>query len=296
MVSLPLSEVATGICSASASATSSRAAPGGADAAAGDDHRACRALQNLQRRHHALLIRLRPERRHPRKLRLDHRLHLAFFAVDLPLVAAELQMHRPGPPAGGDAERLPHHVGKARHVVDRGVPLGHRLERRHVVDLLVDLPELGLRLAAAGERDHRRVREPCVAQSGGEIERADHLRHADAGLARGAGVAVRHVGRGRLAVDVQPLDLGARLHHGEGLSQHRRHVKHMGDAVGLQHVRHAFGAQHFSVVSETSHDARNLLAHLLARRERSGMRALWQPGFRFARIRATIAPSIGSTA
>ena len=48
--------------------------------------------------------------------------------------------------------------------------------------------------------------EPGVAQAGGEIERADHLRHADAGLAGGAGIAVRHVGRGLLAVHVQPLD------------------------------------------------------------------------------------------
>ena len=32
------------------------------------------------------------------ELRLDQRLHLGFLDVDLPLVAAELQMHRPGAP------------------------------------------------------------------------------------------------------------------------------------------------------------------------------------------------------
>ena len=224
-----------------------------AHAAAGHDHRPLRLLQNLQRGQHAGLIRLRPERRHTRELRLDQRLHLAFLAVDLAFVAAELQMHRPGPAAGRDTKCLPHHVGEAVHVIDRGVPLGHRLERRHVVDLLIDLAKLGLRLAAAGEGDHRRVRQPGVAQAGSEIERADHLRHADAGLAAGARVAVRHVGRGRLAVDVQPLDRGAALHHREGLAQYRGHVKHVRDAVGLQHVGHAFGAQHFSVVSESCH-------------------------------------------
>ena len=258
-MSLPLSEVTTGICSASASATSSRAAPEARTPPPATITGRCRVLQHLQRRQHARLIRLRPERRHARELRLDQRLHLAFVAVDLAFVAAELQMHRPGPAGGRGAERLPHHVGKAGHVVDRGVPLGHRLERRHVVDLLIDLPELGLRLAAAGEGDHRRMREPGVAQAGGEIERADHLRHADAGLAGGAGVAVGHVGRGRLAVHVQPLDLGARLHHREGFAQHRRHVKHMRHAVGLEHVGHAFGAQHFSIVSESSHDVRFFL-------------------------------------
>ena len=117
-----------------------------------------------------------------RKLRLDQRLDLGFFEVDLAFIAAELQMHRPGRAGRRDAERLAHHVGKARHVVDGGVQLGHRLERRHVVDFLIDLAELGLRIATAGHGDDRRMREIRIAQAGSEIERADHLRHADPGL------------------------------------------------------------------------------------------------------------------
>ena len=224
--------------------------PRRAHAAAGDDHRPLRILQLLQRRHHAGLVGRRAERRHPRELRLDERLHLRLLGVDLALVAAELQVHRPGRARGRDAERLPHHVGKARDVVDRGVELGHRLERRHVVDLLIDLAELGLRLAPAGHGDHRRVRQPGVAQAGGEVERADHLRRADAGLAGGARIAVGHVGGGLLAVHVQPLDVGAGLHHREGLAQHRRHVEDVGDAVALEHVGEAFRPAHFSIVSE----------------------------------------------
>jgi len=53
-------------------------------------------------------------------------------------------------------------------------------ERRHVVHLLVHLAEFCFRVAPAGECDHRRMREVRVAQAGGEVERADHLRHADA--------------------------------------------------------------------------------------------------------------------
>ena len=204
----------------------------------------------LERRHHAGIVRRRTERGHARELRLAQRLHLRLVGIHLALIAAKLQVHGPGRARGRDAKRLPHHVGEARHVVDGGVELGYRLERRDVVDLLIDLAELGLRVAPAGHGDHRRVREPGVAQSGSEIEGADHLRGADTGLARRAGIAVGHVGRGLLAVDMQALDVGAPLHHGEGLAQHRRHMEDVGDAVALEHVGEAFRPAHFSIVSE----------------------------------------------
>ena len=92
--------------------------------------------------------------------------------------------------------------------------------------------------------------EPGVAQAGGEIERADHLRHADARLARGARIAVRHIGGGLLAVHVQPLDLGAPLHLGIGGAQHGGHVENVGDAVALEHVGEALRPGHFAVVAD----------------------------------------------
>jgi hypothetical protein len=138
------------------------------------------------------------------------------------------------------AKRLAHHVGKPLHRIDRGVPLRHRLERRHVVDLLVDLAEFGLRIAAAGHGDHRRMREVGVAQARGEVERADNLRHADAGPAAGARVAVGHVRRSLLAVTVDALDLRAALHLGEGAPKHGGHHEHMAHFVAGQH----FGQQH----------------------------------------------------
>ena len=216
-------------------------------------------------------FRLGPERRHLGELRLDQRLHLGFLDVDLAFVAAELQVHRPGRAGGGDAERLPQHVGNARHLVDGGVELGHRLERRHVVDFLIDLAELGFRIAPAGERDHRRMRQISVAQAGGEIERADHLRHADARLAGGARIAVGHVGGGFLAVAVHARDLGAPLHLGEGAPHHRRHHEDVGDAVARQHVGEHFGAGAFGVVSE------HIMQSFSVRGDQSGLKFIATP-------------------
>ena len=198
----------------------------------------------------ARLVRRRAKRRHPRELRLADRLHLSLVGIDLALVAAELQMHRPRGAGGRHPKRLAHHVGKACDVVDRGVEFGHRLERRHVVDLLINLTEFGLGIAPAGHRDYRRMREPGIAQAGGEVKGADHLRRADAGLAGSARVAIGHVGSGLLPVYVQSLDLGAAFHNGKGFAQHGRHVKHVGDAVTIQHVSKAFRPAHSSVVPE----------------------------------------------
>ena len=98
-------------------------------------------------------FRLGPERRHARKLLLDQRLHLGFLEIELALVAAELQMTGSRRTGSGDAEGLPHHVWNARYVVDGGVEFGHRLEGRHVVDLLIDLAEFRFGITPAGESD-----------------------------------------------------------------------------------------------------------------------------------------------
>jgi hypothetical protein len=157
---------------------------------------------------------------------------------------------------------LAHHVGESRHVIDRGIELGHRLECRHVIDLLVDFAEFRARLAPAGHGDHRRMGKERVAQPGREIERADHLRHADAGFSAGACVAVRHVGGGLLAMHMQALDVGAALDLDHGAAQHRRHMENMGDAVAAEHVGQAFGAEHFAVVAE-GHGGRDRIGRKL---------------------------------
>src|SRR5215203_3282948 len=94
------------------------------------------------------------------------------------------------------------------------------------------------------------MREPGVAQSSGKIERADHLRHTDAGFPGRACVSVGHVGSGFLTVHMQPLNVGAAFHNGESFAQHRRDVKNVRDAIALEHVGKAFCAGHFAVVAE----------------------------------------------
>ena len=92
--------------------------------------------------------------------------------------------------------------------------------------------------------------EPGVAQSGRKIEGADHLRAADAGLARGARVAIGHIGGRFLAVDVQALDVGAAFHLGECGAHDGRHVEDVRDLIALEHVGDALRAGHFAVVAD----------------------------------------------
>src|SRR5205807_1691060 len=115
--------------------------------------------------------------------------------------------------------------------------LRHRLERRHVVDLLVDLAEFGFRISPSGKRNHRRMREIRIAQTGGQIERADDLRHAHAGLAARARIAVRHISGGLLAVAMDARDLRAALHLGEGAAENGGNHENMRDAVAGEHGR-----------------------------------------------------------
>ena len=250
MMSLPLSEVATGICNASASATSSACAPEARAPPPTTKIGRSACCSRLERGVDILRLGLRPEGRHARKLVLDDAVQLALFGIELAFVAAELQMHRPRSAGGRDAEGLPQHVRRAGDVVDGRIEFGHRLERRHIVDFLVDLPEFCFRVTPAGDRDDWRVRQIRVAQARREIERADHLRHADAGLARRARVAVRHIRCRFLAMAMDACDRGAPLHLGKGPPQHRRHHEHMRDAVAGEHVGDDFGAEAFDVVAE----------------------------------------------
>ena len=121
------------------------------------------ALRELLDAAHACGIRLGAKRRHTRELRLAVRLHLGLFLVHLALVTAKLQVHRARCAGDCRTKGLPHHVGNAIGHIDRGVPLRHRLEGRHVVDFLVGHAELGLRIAPARECDHGRMRKVRIA-------------------------------------------------------------------------------------------------------------------------------------
>ena len=114
-------------------------------------------------------------------------------------------MHRPRRARNGNTEGLAQHVGKALDLIDSGIELRHRLEGGNVVDLLVDLLEVGAGITSPCESNDWRMGEPSVAQAGCDIESANDLRRADAGPARGAGIAVGHVGGGFLAVACRHL-------------------------------------------------------------------------------------------
>jgi hypothetical protein len=200
-------------------------------------------------------FRLRAKRRNAGKLRLDKRVHLRFFQIQLPFVAAKLQMHGARHAGRRGAKGLPQHVGNARHVVDGDVHFCHRFERGDVVNLLIDLAKFCLRIAPAGHRDDRRMRQIGIAQAGREIESPDHLRHADAGLAARARIAIGHVSRRFFAMAMHARDLGPPLHFGKGSPQHGGHHEHVRDAVACQHLGKHLGADAFEIVSDTRHQA-----------------------------------------
>src|SRR5690349_1619369 len=198
-------------------------------------------------------FRFRSERRYMAELRLDQRFHFGFFDVELSLIAAKLEMHWTGRARGGGPERLPDHVRNARHIVDGNVHFCYRLECGHVVDLLIDLAKLGLRIAAAGHGDYRRMRQMRVAKACRKIERTNDLRHANTGPARGARITVSHIGGGFFAMTVDARYFGAPLHLGKSAPQHRRHHENMSDAVSRQHVGEYFSAGTLRIVSNCCH-------------------------------------------
>ena len=83
-----------------------------------------------------------------------------------------------------------------------------------------------------------------VAQAGRQIQRADNLGHAHGRSTGGAGIAVGHIGRGLLRVNVQALDLGTQLQLDHSAPQYRGHHEHMADAIALQHIGHDLGTCH----------------------------------------------------
>ncbi len=135
-----------------------------------------------------------------------------------------------------NSKGLANQIGYAPDVINRGVELGDGVERRQVVDLLINPPKLGSGVAAAREGDHRRVGQVGITQPGCEVLGADHLGHADARFARGAGVSVGHVGGGLLAVRPDAFDAGSCFEFDHRPAEDRRHVEHVSDFVSGQHL------------------------------------------------------------
>ena len=205
----------------------------------------CSLFQQFDRFFHARRLGFGPVGRKLLEVFFDDHLHLGLSDVELALVACELQVHGPRTTRGGDPESLADHVRKARDVIHRSVELRHRLEGGNVVHFLINLSELGLGHAPAREGQDGGFRQIGIPQARREVQRTDDLRHADAGLLARAGVAVRHVGGGFLAVRLDAGDVRAFFHLGHRAPENGGNQKSVSHAITLEHLGHDLGACHF---------------------------------------------------
>ena len=183
-------------------------------------------------------------RRYAAVQRFDQRIEIGLELGDLTEVTLDAQMHRSGRARGRDTECLTQEIRQARDGVDLGVELRHRIELRDIVDFLIRMAIARLRCGSAGDRDDRRAGHEAVAKSRCEIRGADHLRHAHAGFAACARIAVGHVRGCFLSVHHQPLDRHV-LHFGKRFEHERGHEKEMRDFVAPHHFREQARAGHF---------------------------------------------------
>ena len=115
---------------------------------------------------------------------------------------------------------------------------------RVMINFLVGMAQLMLLMLAPGDGDDGRARQPGVLQSRRQIDRADGLRHAKAGLAADAGVGVGHVGGGFLAMRLYALDAQF-LHFHQGARRDIGHKEDIADAVAVDHFGEQASASHF---------------------------------------------------
>ena len=147
------------------------------------------------------------------------RKHRALLLQDVLAVvrqARQLDVHRPGPPAARDVERLRHHLRDVLDALDARAPLGDVLE--HLVDEggivhAVKGLEVGLQRHRAADVHHRRGRAVGLRHARHGVEAArPGGDDAHPGLAGEAAVGVRHERDVRLLLAGDEAD---RLHPGE---------------------------------------------------------------------------------
>ena len=175
---------------------------------------------------------------------LEHYLKVGLgFGGEVAGHALDVQVDRSGRAGGGLAEGLPQQVGELLGVVHHRAELGDRGEGLGVLDFLVGVLVLLVAALVAGQGDDRRQAQVGVLQPGGQVGGAHRLRHADARLAGGPGVAVGHVGRSLFAVGDDPLDADE-VHLGQRPPQDGRHEEDVGNPVGLESVCHELSTSH----------------------------------------------------
>jgi len=133
------------------------------------------------------------------------------FALRLLRVLADVDQDRPRPARGGDVEGLGHDPGDVVRLRHQVVVLGHRLRAADDVGLLEGVGADSTGGDLAGDGDHGHGVHEGGGQAGDHVQRSGPRgRHRDAGTARGASVAVSHVGRALLVADEHVLELGVR--------------------------------------------------------------------------------------
>ena len=80
-------------------------------------------------------------------------------------------------------------------------------------------------------------------ESGGQVDCAHRLGHADSDLAGRPGIAVGHVGGRLFAVCNHALD-SYHVHLGQTLAEHCRHEEHVGNPIGFKGIGQILGPSH----------------------------------------------------
>ena len=200
--------------------------PGEDDPVPGQDQRAAGLVQQARRPAHGVDVPLRPGPE-PGEGQLLRVLEVADVGGD---VLGDVDQHRAGAPGAGDVEGLPHHPGQVLDVHHQVVVLGDGHGDPGGVGLLegVLADHVGGHLPGQdhhGHRVHHRRGDPGDHVGGPRAGGAD----ADPHLARGPGVAVRHVRRPLLVAaedvleGVVPEDVVQRDHGPPGHPEERVH-------------------------------------------------------------------------
>ena len=216
----------------------------GRDAATGHDHRPLCRCQGTSRRPHALRVGLRAEGWTLREGGLEYELQVPFgFSCEVAGHSLDVQVYRRRRTGGCLAKGLPQQLWQLLRVVHHRAEFRDRRKGLGVLDFLVGVPVLLVGALVSGQGNDRRQSQVGVLQPGSQVGRAHGLGHADAGLARGAGVTVGHVSGGLFPVGDYALD-AYQVHFGQRAPKYRRHQEDVGNAVGLEHVGHEFSASH----------------------------------------------------
>ena len=165
----------------SASATMRRTRARGADTAADDQDRTLGRLDQLERGRAELVVWGRGRKGGTEANCVSTRPSISASSRSIwPSLPRNWRWTGPGAPVVAARNACRSMSGNRSTASTVALNLVTGLEGRYVVDLLVDLAELGVGVASAGHGDHRRVRQVGITQTSGQVEGADHLGHADA--------------------------------------------------------------------------------------------------------------------